>query len=76
MPYYVYRIESRGLVRKLESMGVFDDFARARLDCRRLRAAMDQGGVSFRLIFADDALRAEELLTRVREPGPIVEEDD
>jgi len=75
MPYYVYRIETRGAVRKLDALGAFDDYRSASLECRRLRASQLPESASIRMIFADNALRAEELLGEVREPGPIVDED-
>lgn len=75
MPYYVYRIEQRGSVRSLEAAGVFDDYRSAAHECRRLRAALKADGAFVKMIFADNVLRAEELLSEVRQAGPIVEDD-
>ncbi len=76
MPYYIYRIEQRGPVRNLEAAGVFDDYTNATRQCRRLRAELNAaGGARIRMIFADSVLRAEELLSEVRQSGPIVDED-
>jgi len=75
MPYFVYRIEQRGPVRSLEAAGVFDDYRSAAHECRRLRAAQKAAGVSVKMIFADNVLRAEELLSEVRQVGPIVDDD-
>ena len=75
MPYYVFRIEPRGLVRALEPAGVFDEYRDALLECRRLRAGASATGVLFKMVFAENALRAEELLSEVREAGPVVEDD-
>ncbi|SPE27027.1 conserved hypothetical protein [Burkholderiales bacterium] len=75
MPYYVYRVEPRGPVRRLEGLGVFDDYQSASLECRRLRAAEGAVGAWFKMIFAENALRAEELLSEVRAPQPLVGDD-
>ncbi|HXW64845.1 MAG TPA: hypothetical protein VEK74_07175 [Burkholderiaceae bacterium] len=75
MPYFAYRIEQRGPVRSLEAAGVFDDYRSAAHECRRLRAALTAASVCVKMIFADNVLRAEELLSEVRPAGPIVDED-
>ena len=75
MPYYVYRIEQRGPVRSLEAAGVFDDYPSAAGECRRLRAVLNAAGPSIKMIFADNVLGAEELLSEVRPAGPIVDDD-
>lgn len=75
MPYYVYGIEARGPARKLDALGVFEDYAGASRQCRRLRATARGAGVLIKMIVADNALRAEELLSEVREAGPLVDED-
>jgi hypothetical protein len=76
MPYFVYRIERLGPVRRLESAGHFDDYNSAAGQCRRLRADEHRaGGRIIRMIFAETALHAEELLSEVREPEPAVGDD-
>jgi len=75
MPYYIYRVEARGPARKLDALGDFEDYASASRECRRLRATTQAAGASIKMIFAENALRAEELLCEVREPGPQVDED-
>jgi len=75
MPYYVYRIEQRGPARSLQAAGVFDDYSSAARECRRLRAAPSAAGASVKMIFADNELRAEELLGEIRQAGPIVDDD-
>jgi len=75
MPYFINRIEQRGPVRSLEAAGVFDDYRSAAHECRRLRAALKATSVCVKMIFADNVLRAEELLSEVRQAGPIVDED-
>jgi hypothetical protein len=75
MPYYVYRIERLGLVRRLEGVGLFDDYNSAAGECRRLRAEEGTAGRPIKMIFAENALRAEELLSEVRAPEPTVGDD-
>jgi hypothetical protein len=76
MPYYVYRIEPLGPVRRLEGLGHFNDYKSAADECRRLRAEEGTaGGRVIRMIFAENVLQAEELLSEVRAPEPIVGDD-
>jgi hypothetical protein len=75
MPYFVYRIEALGPVRRLEGLAVFDDYQAAAVECRRLRAAEVAAGQQVRMIFAENALRAEELLSETRPPEPMVGDD-
>lgn len=75
MPYYIYQVEPRGPVRRLVGLGVYDDYRSASTECRRLRAGQGAVGAWFKMIFADNALRAEELLSEVRAPEPLVGDD-
>jgi len=68
VPYYIYRVKTLGLLEKLRE---FDKFADASAHAKALRAA-DAPGTAGRvkLMFADNELQAEDLLSQVREPGP------
>ena len=62
-------------MRSLEASGVFDDYPSAARECRRLRAALNADGASIKMMFADNVLQAEELLSEVRQAGPFVDDD-
>jgi hypothetical protein len=68
MPYYVYR---RSLpIGILTPLGEHATYRDARTQLRTLRGAGSAAGEQFRLIHADSALQAEDLLSQVREGGP------
>ncbi len=74
MPYYVYRVGTLGVLTKLAEFASFRD---ASVHAKALRAA-DAPGTPGRVkvMFADNELAAEDLLGQVREPRPMVGEDD
>lgn len=75
MPYYVYRVGALGVLSKLAE---FTSFRDASLHAKAQRAA-DVPGTPGRIkvMFADNELAAEDLLSQVRERGPSsVAEDD
>ena len=77
VPYYVYRIERVGAIPRLEAIGSHQSYAGAAAECKRLRA-VDQAmpaGSSVRMIFAENPLQAEDLLSEHRTPGPSVGDD-
>ncbi|MCS7101987.1 MAG: hypothetical protein NZL99_09855 [Burkholderiaceae bacterium] len=77
MPYYLYRITDGPLMRQLEPLADFASYREAAAELRRLRAQMP--GAQVRMIFADNRLAAEELLSEVRPPQSrenVVAEDD
>lgn len=75
MPYYVYRIFAIGPVRCLESRGEHAAYGAASAQVRQLRSESDPALGTIRMIFAENRLRAEELLSEVRPPGPLVGDD-
>jgi hypothetical protein len=75
MPYFVYRIETVGPVRRLHAAGAFDAYAGASAECRRLRAIEGAAGLAVKMVFAQNALQAEELLSEIRPPGPLIGDD-
>lgn len=70
MPYYVFRIGALGVLTKLAE---FDAFREASAHAKAARLA-DGGRV--KVMFADNQLAAEDLLSQVREPGPAIGDDD
>ncbi len=75
MPYFVYRIRSLGPVQRLEKLGVFDAYLRAAAECRRLRSADGGPAGQVRMIFAENELQAEELLSETRAPEQNIADD-
>lgn len=73
MPYFLYRVQPFA---QLEQIGVFPTFPEASREAKALRAA-DRGQQPrrVRVIFADDALAAEDLLLQVREAPPGGDDD-
>lgn len=68
MPYYLYRIQPLGLLKKLDQ---FERFAEASAQAKALRAADAPGTPGkVKLMFAENELQAEDLLSQVREAGP------
>ncbi len=73
MPYYLYRVQAFA---QLQQVGEFATFPEASREAKALRAAEPgQPGRRVRVIFADTALAAEDLLLQVREPLPGGEDD-
>lgn len=76
MPYYVYKIKPgvTELVKEVEKIEEFENFKEAKQFVKDKRAGEDgQGPVSYRIIFADNPLEAEERLLEVREPTVVRE---
>lgn len=72
MPYYVYRVRPFA---QLDRLAEFSAFAAASAHAKALRAA-DAGppGSKVKVMFAETAEQAEDLLCQVRDPGPAGEE--
>ncbi|MCP4764664.1 MAG: hypothetical protein GY875_00145 [Gammaproteobacteria bacterium] len=76
MPYYLYKISSRDsvdLVKQLELLEVFDAFKPAKLEAKRLRAALPLENGSYKVMFAQTQLEAEEKLLEKREKPILME---
>jgi len=76
MPYYLYKIASSdrlGLVKQLELLEVYDAFKSAKREAKRLRAEQPLEGVSYKVMFADTQLAAEEKLLEKREKPVLME---
>ena len=69
MPYYVYRVLPFA---QLEQLARHDSFKAASAQAKALRA--DGGPGQVKVMFAEDAQQAEDLLCQLRSPGPAGEE--
>jgi len=79
MPYYVYKMtatEGMALVKNLVLMDQFETFKQAKNYARDERAKLDAAdNIVIKVMFAENQLRAEELLLEHREK-PIVMEHE
>lgn len=68
MPYYIYRIKPFS---QLEQLSVFESFPDASKQAKVLRLQLDlPASDKIKVIFAEDPLKAEDLLCQVRVAGP------
>jgi len=68
MPYFVFSVRPFGQIEKLAE---FSDFKAASAHAKALRTKQAAGGdARVKVMFADNAQLAEDLLCQVREPGP------
>lgn len=78
MPYYLFKISSRdsiNLVKELELVEVFDVFRDAKTEAKKLRAKQVEDGFSYKVMFADNQLSAEEQLLEKREKPVLMEHE-
>jgi hypothetical protein len=76
MPYYLYKITSHDrleLVRQLELLETYEAFRAAKTEAKRLRAEQPLEGVSYKVMFAESQLEAEEKLQEKREKPVLME---
>lgn len=74
MPYFVYKIIPP--FKQLEQLQAFEAFKEASTFAKSQRAGMTAADkYTVKVVFADDAFKAEMLLTEEREPEPMVGED-
>ena len=76
MPYYLFKISSSDkldLVKDLELLEVFDTFRSAKTAAKELRARQTGDGPSFKVMFADNQLSAEEQLLEKRDKPVLME---
>jgi hypothetical protein len=74
MPYYIYKIHAP--LKNLEKLAQYASFKEASGAVKQLRAASDPSdGGTLRMIFAENELQAEDLLSQVRPPEPMVGDD-
>ncbi len=74
MPYYVFKVGTLGVLTKLAEFDAFRA-ASAHAKTARAKSAADGSG-RVKVMFADNQLAAEDLLSQVREPGPAIGDDD
>jgi hypothetical protein len=76
MPYYLYRITPQGPIKTLSCLTQFDVFKIASDEAKRLRRELDLApGEAVKVIFAENELQAEDVLSQVREDVPRTGED-
>lgn len=76
MPYFIYKIMAgpTDLVKNLEKLADYEEYKEAKNAARELRAAETEGDkITYKVIFANNALEAEEQLMEKRE-APILRE--
>lgn len=75
MPYYLYRLASIGPIRRLEEMGECESYREASARLKQLRSEHDPALGMIRMIFAENRLHAEELLSETRPPEAFIADD-
>ncbi|HEX8962827.1 MAG TPA: hypothetical protein VF801_07470 [Rhodocyclaceae bacterium] len=73
MPYYLYEIVEQP-IRVLTKISDHASFKEASAEAKRLRAAGTCAGM-VKVVFADNELMAEDLLSQVREAPPMIGDD-
>jgi len=72
VPYYIYRIKPFSI---LEMLATHEAFAEASAQAKQLRAGLPANSPDkIKVMFAENQLQAEDLLSQVREPRPAGEE--
>ncbi len=76
MPYFLYRITQQGPIKTLQQLEQLDAFKPASDKAKQLRRELELApGEQVKVIFAENALQAEDLLNQVREDEPRTGED-
>jgi hypothetical protein len=78
MPYYLFKISMRDgleLVRQLDLLEVYDVFRPAKAEAKKLRAEQPLDGVTYKVMFAQNQLEAEELLSEKRDKPVLMEHE-
>ena len=78
MPYFLYRISASDqleMLRHLDLLQTCDTFKSAKSEARRLRVEEPADGASYKVIFADNQLQAEERLLEKREKPVLMEHE-
>ncbi len=73
MPYFIYEIVEQP-IRVLNKIGEHPSFKEASAEAKRLRAEGTYAG-TVKVVFADNELQAEDLLSQVREAPPMIGDD-
>jgi hypothetical protein len=75
MPYYIYAIIETGPIRRLDHIAEHEVYRDAAAHLKRLRQSTEGSTGTVRLIFAENPLRAEELLSERRTSKPLIADD-
>lgn len=75
MPYYIYRVTQLGPVKQLDKLAQFDSFKEASGEAKRLRKEEDMNSCKIQVVFGENELQAEEVISVVREAQPIYGDD-
>ncbi len=78
MPYYLYKISSPDgldLVKNLELLETFDAFRDAKVRAKQMRAQNIADDFTYKVMFADNQLSAEEQLLEKREQPVLMEHE-
>ena len=74
MPYFIYKVHAPlGNIEKVTQLAAFKD-ASAQAKAMRSDANLPPG-CSIKVMFAENELQAEDLLSQVREPEPMIGDD-
>ncbi len=74
MPYYLYKI---GPLNLLEKMGEATSFKEAKARANELRKGLDpSSGQTVKMVFAENELAAEDILSQPRQLDPSLAGDD
>jgi hypothetical protein len=74
MPYFIYEV---GPLNILNKRGQADSFKAAKSAANELRKGLrPNGGTSIKMIFAENELQAEDILSQPREVGDAMHGDD
>lgn len=68
MPYFVFKLKPFA---QIERLAAFDSFREASSSAKALRIELPKADGRIKVMFADNEQLAEDLLCRIREPGPI-----
>ena len=73
MPYFVYKVFPMRLLEKIQE---FESFKDASKHAKELRTKLTpQDNYTIKVIFGENELAAEDILSQVREPQPMTGED-
>jgi hypothetical protein len=76
MPYYLFKMnvpDELELIKHLELLKVYDGFKPAKAEAKRLRVEQPLDGVTYKVMFAENQLAAEESLQEKREKPVMME---
>ena len=76
MPYYLFKMnvpDELELIKHLELLKIYDGFKPAKAEAKRLRVEQPLDGVTYKVMFAENQLAAEESLQEKREKPVMME---